>query len=74
MDESRKRTAGPDATRTPPPNMPPAGSTTSQSLARRHVGAVCGCLLPPPWPPCPTPPPRPGEPFYSAYLAELRLA
>jgi hypothetical protein len=34
----------------------------------------CRCHRPPPELPYIAAPPRPGEPFYSAYLAELRVA
>ena len=34
----------------------------------------CRCHHPPPEPPYIVAPPRPGEPFYCAYLAELRVA
>ena len=34
----------------------------------------CRCHRPPPDPPYVWVPPRPGEPFYCAYLAELRVA
>jgi hypothetical protein len=40
LDPPRKRTAGPDTTRTPPPKMPPPGSTTAESLARERVQAI----------------------------------
>jgi hypothetical protein len=44
MDESRKRTAGPDATRTPPQQMPPprriTGSLPDRADARRRVEAL----------------------------------
>jgi hypothetical protein len=71
MDGPRKRSG---AATTAPPRTVPAPTSTNESLARRHVGAVCGCLLSPPWPPCPPPPPRPGEPFWSAWVAEGRAA
>jgi hypothetical protein len=34
----------------------------------------CRCHRPPPEPPFIVAPPRPGEPFYCAWLAELRVA
>jgi hypothetical protein len=71
MDGPRKR-SGPAPTG--PPRTVPAPTSTTQTLARRPVGALCGCMLPPPWLPCPSPPPRPGEPFYMAWLAEGRAA
>jgi hypothetical protein len=57
----------------------PAPTTTATMLpdqADQHClrcSCRCRCYRPPPEPPYIVAPPRPGEPFYSAYLAELRV-
>ena len=58
----------------------PAPTTTTVILPDQgdehcpRCACRCRCHRPPPEPPYIAAPPRPGEPFWSAYLAELRVA
>jgi hypothetical protein len=73
----RQERTGPPATERPARS---GTATSTSSLPHRGDGHClrcscrCRCHRPPSDPLYIVAPPRPGEPFYSAYLAELRVA